>query len=129
VARGSAGRARISRGWLDSDAKRLMPAGVGVKGGGLMGDSDAAPLRLLGSGVAGKSGTTSLDSLVAESSSSCCVVAEVLIVLRFFGTAAGFSTFVYFATFLMVSSSDVYVTAVPLATRAERRRDMLKYFV
>jgi hypothetical protein len=100
-----------------------------VKGGGLMGDSDATPLRFLGSGVAGKFGTTSLDSLIAGSSSSCCVVAEALIVLRFFGTAAGFSTFVYFATFLMVSSSGMYVTAVLLATRAERRRDMLKYFV
>lgn len=137
VACGSAGRelrdARISRGWLVSeDVEDVMsptPDGVGVSGGGLMGDSDdedaAAPLRFFGKGVAGRSGIANSAPLVDEAGSSCCAgaVSEALL-LRFLGAAVGFfSAFVYFATLSFPPFSDV-TGALVLATRAERLRDI-----
>jgi hypothetical protein len=45
--------------------------------------------------------------------------------LRFFGAAAGFATLVYFATpFVTLVSAGTAILVV--ATRAERRKDMLK---
>jgi hypothetical protein len=137
VACGAAGLglrdARISSGCEDSDvddgAKRPTPAGVGVNGGGLVGDADAATLRFLGSGVAGKSGTVRMDSLAAELGSSCGVVVAEALLLRFLGAADGFWILVYLATASgFALSVDVGTGVMILATRAERLRDMLKCF-
>jgi hypothetical protein len=47
--------------------------------------------------------------------------------LRFLGAADGFATLVYLATsFVVALSVDVGTGVMVLATRAERRRDMLK---
>lgn len=102
------------------------PDGVGVKGGGLMGDCDgAAALRLLGRGVTGTSGTTNLASSVDGGGSSCCAgaVAEALL-LRFLSAGVGFfSTFAYVETLSFVPFSRATGVLV-LATRAERRKDI-----
>ena len=100
-----------------------MAEGVGVKGGGLMGDSeDAAALRFFGRGVAGRSGIVNSPLLVDGFDSFCCVsaVREALL-LRFLGAVVGFfSTLVYLATLSFPVVSFVLV----LATRAERLRDI-----
>lgn len=95
--------------------------GVGVNGGGLTGDSEAAlALRFFGTGVEGSSGTAKSVSSFVVKASSCRSVREALL-LRFLGAAAGFSTFMYLASTLVVLPS----TVVVLATRAERLRDMV----
>lgn len=104
---------------------RPTPEGVGVKGGGLAGDSDAAALRFLGKGVAGRSGIAKSDSCDGGLGSSCGAVTEAL-PLRFLGAAAGFSTLVYFATpFVALVAKGT--EALLLATRAERLRDIFKW--
>lgn len=139
VACGSAGRvvgnARVSRGWSISedlvDVRSPMAEGVGVKGGGLMGESEdveAAPLRFFGRGVAGRSGMANSPFSADESGSSCCAcacaVADALL-FRFFVSAVGFfSTFVYFATLAFTPSFGLTGMLV-LATRAERLRDIV----
>jgi len=128
VAWGSAGRwrdARLSRGW-DDEATRATPDGVGVKGGGLVGDSDAAALRFFGKGVAGSEGIAKSVS-VDVGLVSCFVAVGEALVLRFFGAGAAFSTLVYWETPFVVLVS-VAVGAVLLATRAERLRDMMRLF-
>jgi hypothetical protein len=95
-----------------------------------VGDAVAATLRFLGSGVAGKSVTARLNSVVVGLGSSCgvVVVAEALL-LRFLGAADGFWILVYLATASSFSLSVGTGTGVMvLATRAERLRDMLKCF-
>mgnify|MGYP003624094414 CR=1 FL=1 len=131
---GSAGRevrlARLSRGWdasaeeVGAWAMRPTVEGVGVKGGSLVGDSDGAALRFLGSGVAGRSG------IVKASFGSGFVgllvgdVANALL-LRFLGAVVGFeSVLVDEDPFVPLVS--VRVKVLLLATRAERLRDMLK---
>jgi hypothetical protein len=107
------------------DAMMPTPAGVGVKGGGLMGDSSVAlALRFFGRGVAGRLGTVSFASSDVALDSSCDTGA-VALALRFLGAAAGFATLVYFATpFVALASTGRTVLVV--ATRAERLKDMLK---
>jgi hypothetical protein len=130
VVRGSAGRgcrARVSKRWSDG-AVKVAPEGVGVKGGGLMGDSDSsgAALRFLGNGVAGRDGIVKSGSVEDGMGSS---FADAL-VLRFLGAAVlGFvATLVYFASLVIgTGTGTADVAAVLLATRAERLRDMLKY--
>lgn len=125
VACGSAGRCcKNGEGpsFVVDDAITPTPDGVGVNGGGLTGDSEAAfPLRFFGSGVEGSSGIAKPDSPLFVTAPSCRSVRGALL-LRFFGAAAGFfSTLVYLASTLVVVPS----TVVVLATRAERLRDML----
>lgn len=82
-----------------------MPEGVGVKGGGLVGDGEGAALRFLGRGVEGRCGIAKSDFVV---SLGPLMVGEVVVVcgdaaaaadvagalvLRFFGAAAGLVTF------------------------------------
>jgi hypothetical protein len=129
VAWGSAGRgcreARLSRGWVsEEDAMRPTPAGVGVKGGGLVGDFDAAILRFFGSGVAGRDGTAQSVSFDVALGSSSGAVVEAL-VLRFLGAGAAFSTFVYLPVPFVAVDSGIIGTLL-LATRAERLGDILR---
>lgn len=74
VACGSAGRgfrsASESSGWsfsagLGADVMSPTPEGVGVNGGGLVGDSDAV-FRFFGRGVAGRLGTANVESAVGD---------------------------------------------------------------
>jgi len=112
---GSAGRVVASEGEnAGAEEKILAPAGVGVKGGGLTGDSDDgagfdAVLRFLGSGVAGSVGvesvrSTTLSPLVFSSTVSLFFVssdvtgADIAVVLRFFVGTLALLTFSYFAT-------------------------------
>ena len=111
---GSAGRVVGSEGEnAGTEEKMLAPAGVGVKGGGLSGDSDDgadfdAALRFLGSGVAGSVGvesarSTTLSPLAFSSTvtlffvSSDVTGADVATVLRFLVGALALLTFSYFA--------------------------------
>jgi hypothetical protein len=128
VACGSAGLGNASSGW--SSLEEVMsptPAGVGVNGGGgLSGDSPSplpfAVLRFLGSGVAGRSGTGKSNSGRGEDGAGA-------VVLRFFGAVlVGRGTFVYFAPRFAGLFSGKVGTEV-FATRAERRRDMVKCFL
>jgi len=112
---GSAGRVVGSEGEnAGAEEKILAPAGVGVKGGGLSGDSDDgagfdAVLRFLGSGVAGSGGVeatrsaTLLPSVFSSTVtlffvSSDVTGADVATVLRFFVGTLALLTFSYFAT-------------------------------
>lgn len=143
VACGSAGRglspARISRGWPFCSAAEAInptPEGVGVKGGGLLGDSESdAGLRLFGKGVVGRDGIAkgrSGEAMMVPFASSCVdwdggVVDGVA--LRFFGAGVGLVIFSYFAVvgFGAFASALGVVVALVFATRDERRRDMLEW--
>jgi hypothetical protein len=106
------------------DAISPTPDGVGVKGGGLIGDSSKAALRFLGNGVVGRFGIANSASSTADLASFCSD-AEGALALRFFGTVVAFETLLYFATpFVALMSDTIGVTL--LATRAERLRDMLR---
>jgi hypothetical protein len=101
------------------------PAGVGVKGGGLTGDSPPplTILRFLGSGVAGRSGTGK--SAFGRGEEGAWAVG-----LRFLGAAFGRGIFVYLAApFAGLGSGIVGVGVEVFATRAERRRDIVKCFL
>lgn len=81
------------------------PEGVGVKGGGLKGESwSGAGLRLLGRGVVGRLGRVSFCSLLVSmgglivSLGLSCVVMDDLL-FRFLGAGAGFAAFSGFAFF------------------------------
>lgn len=100
---------------------RPTPDGVGVKGGGLIGDSDIAVLRFLCNGVTGSDGTVS--SASSEANVVSCADAEPL-VLRFFAAGAALATLVYFAVSLTALASES-LEALLLVTRVERRRDMM----
>lgn len=166
VACGSAGRGResldrSSRGWSSSGllavaetkgfARRAgrapvtispTPDGVGVKGGGLMGESPSVPLgvaavrRFLGRGVDGRSGTAkgSSGTAIMEPLASSLVALdgwEGFVDLRFrdagpdgVAMVGGFSVFADFVGFLAAAMSGVG-GALLLATRVERRRDIV----
>lgn len=97
-----------------AEEKILAPAGVGVDGGGLSGDSDDAAdfdavLRFLGSGVAGRgevesAESTNLSPLVFPSTVTLFFVssgangADAAMALRFFVGTLVLLTFSYFAT-------------------------------
>jgi len=135
---GSAGRVVGSEGEnAGAEEKILAPAGVGVKGGGLSGDSDDgadfdAALRFLGIGVAGRdegesAKSTNLSPLVLPSTVTLFFVlfgADVAVVLRFFVGALALLTFSYFATPSRTLASD-RTCVLLLATRAERLKDMV----
>lgn len=128
--------ASISRGWPLStapDAINPTPDGVGVKGGGLLGDSEEAALRPFGKGVDGSSGMAKGSSgalmMVPFASSSTSVdwdgdVAGLL--LRFFDAEAGLLIFSYFAAPFGAFAEGVLAVLL-LATRAERLSDMLRW--
>jgi hypothetical protein len=98
-----------------ADAMMPTPAGVGVNGGGLMGEPDVVVLRFLGNGVNGRDVIKS-----SVSSAVCGAVAEAL-VLRFFAAGATLSILVYFATPFVALGAD----ALLLVTRVDRLRDMM----
>lgn len=102
---------------------RLMADGVGVKGGGFRGDSDAA-FRFLGSGVASRDGVANVASswslLVVVLTD--CDVADAL-VLRFLVAGPAFCTFWYVTT-LAEAVPSAAESALVLATRAERLSDI-----
>ena len=108
---GSAGRVvGFEGGNVGAEEKILAPAGVGVKGGDLSGDSDDAAdldavLRFLGSGVAGRdedepAEPTDLSPLVLPSTVILFFAlsgADVAVILRFFVGTLALLTFSYFA--------------------------------
>jgi hypothetical protein len=112
--------------------------GVGVKGGGFMGDSDVGfDLRFFGRGVAGSGGDTSFGPGCSKASSVSflpldlfvisfggCDSTAALVDLRFFVVAFDWLTFSYFATPFWLFKSGA-IGALVLATRAERLRDMV----
>jgi hypothetical protein len=108
--------------------RRPIPDGVGVNGGGFIGDSVVVvALRFLGRGVVGP-GESVLDSTdpLTVSFTSLLAVSSVVVdalVLRFFVAGAGLATFSYFATPFPDFASDI-AGVILLATLAERRRDM-----
>lgn len=99
------------------------PAGVGVKGGSLTGDSPSPfpTLRFLGSGVAGR--YVSGKSAFGSGEEGAWAVG-----LRFLGAAFGRGIFVYFAAPFTGLGSGRDGAGV-FATRAERRRDIVKCFL
>lgn len=115
--------AGVSRGGFRCVADAMMPtpAGVGVNGGGLMGDPDAAcaVLRFLGKGV---DGSGEIKSSVSSTADVVFGGAAEPLVLRFFAAGATLSILVYFAT----PFATLGVDALLLVTRDERLRDMMQ---
>lgn len=103
------------------------PEGVGVIGGGLLGDSDAA-FRFLGSGVAGRLGTTNcgLVEVACSSVGEADVVAgNAFIFFVDFGGAAFLGSFL----FVPVTLGSGVGAACFARLRAERRSDIVEFGV